>query len=62
MTPVLDCLTNGCQLLNLSTQLDNTNLGQLITKQCVILFSLLCEKVALAIKEKTNKTWSGQNI
>ncbi len=32
--------SNSCQLLNLSTQLDNTNLGQPITKQCLILFSL----------------------
>ncbi len=38
------------QLLNLSTQLDNTNLGQPITKQCLILFSLGCKKFALAIK------------
>ncbi len=35
-----------------STQLDNTNLGQPITKQCLILFSLWCKKVTLAIKEK----------
>ncbi len=28
------------QLLNLSTQLDNTNLGQTFTKQCLILFSM----------------------
>ncbi len=41
------------QLLNLSTQLDNTNLGQPITKQCLILFSLWCKKVALAIKKNT---------
>ncbi len=42
------------QLLNLSTQLDNhkTNLGQPITKQCLILFSLWCKKVALAIKKQ----------
>ncbi len=34
------------QLLNLSTQLDNnTNLGQPITKQCFILFSLWCKKL-----------------
>ncbi len=39
------------QLLNLSTQLDNTNLDQ-VTKQCLILFSLWCKKFALAIKEK----------
>ncbi len=38
------------QLLSLDTQLDNTNLG--ITKQCFILFSRWCKKVALAIKEK----------
>ncbi len=43
------------QLLNLSTQLDNTNLGQPITKQCLILFSLCCKKVALAMKEKALK-------
>ncbi len=43
------------QLLNLSTQLDNTNLGQPITKQCLILFSLRSKKVALAIKKKTLK-------
>ncbi len=48
-----------CQLFNLSTQLDSTNLGQLIAKQCLILFSLWCKKVALAIKEKT---WSDQNV
>ncbi len=42
------------QLLNLSTQLDNTNLGQPITKQCLILFSLWCKKFALAIKGKKN--------
>ncbi len=46
------------QLLNLSTQLDYTNLGQPITKQCLILFSLWCKKIALVIKEKTLK----QNI
>ncbi len=40
------------QLLNLSTQLDNTNLGQPITKKCLIVFSLWCEKITLAIKEK----------
>ncbi len=40
------------QLLNLSTQLDNTNLGWPFTKQCLILFSLWCKKIALAIKEK----------
>ncbi len=46
------------QLLNLSSQLDNINLAQLITKQCLILFSLWYKKFALAMKEKTkqNKT------
>ncbi len=49
------------QSLNLSTLWDNTNLGQPITKQCFILFSLWCKKVALAIKEKhLSKTWSSQ--
>ncbi len=38
---------------NLSTQLNNTNLGQPITKQCFILFTLWCKKVALAIQENT---------
>ncbi len=38
------------QLLNLSTRLDNSNVGQPITKQCFILFSLWCKKVLLAIK------------
>ncbi len=41
------------KLLNISTQLDNTNLGQPITKQCFILFSLWCKKFVLAIKEIT---------
>ncbi len=41
--------TKIIQLWNLSTQSDNTNLGQPITKQCLILFSLWCKKVALAI-------------
>ncbi len=35
------------QLLNLSTKLDKTNLGQPIFKQCLILFSLWCKKLAL---------------
>ncbi len=39
-------------MLSLTTQLDNTNLAQPITKQCLILFSLWCKKVTLAIKEK----------
>ncbi len=43
------------QLLNLSTQLDNTNLGQPITKQCLILFCMWRKKVALTIKEKARK-------
>ncbi len=42
------------QMLNLSTQLDN-NLGQPITKQWLILFSLWCKKFAIAINEKTLK-------
>ncbi len=37
------------QMLNLRTQLDNYNLGQPITKQCSILFSLWCKKFAIAI-------------
>ncbi len=45
----------SCRMLNASTQLDNTNLAQPVTKQCFILFSLWCENVALAIKEKTLK-------
>ncbi len=45
----------SCQMLNLNTQLDNTNLGQPITKQCLILFCLWCKKFKLAIKEKTLK-------
>ncbi len=54
---------NSCQVLNLSTQLDKTTLGQPITKQCFILFSLWCKKFALAIKEKKHlsKTWLGLN-
>ncbi len=43
------------QLLNLRTQLDNINLAQLVTNQCLILFSLWCKNVALAIEEKTLK-------
>jgi len=43
---------NTCQLLNLSTQLDHTVLGQQIIKQCLILFNLWYKKVTLAIKEK----------
>jgi len=31
---------NSCQLLNLSTQLDNAILGQPITKQRLLLFNL----------------------
>ncbi len=54
---------NSCQLLNLSTQLDNTKLAQPITKQCFILFSLWCKKLTLAIKEKTlKKTCSAQSV
>jgi len=52
-----DCLTNElgwiCQLLNLSSQLDNSNWR--ITKKCFVLFSLWCKKVTLVIKEKTLK-------
>ncbi len=44
---------NGCQLLNLSTQLDNTNLGRPIIKQCLILFSLW-------FKEKNTSAKHGQ--
>ncbi len=44
---------NSCQLLHLSTQLDNTKLGQPITKQCLIVFSLWCKNVTLAVQEKT---------
>uniref|UniRef100_A0A8C1W1R6 SET domain and mariner transposase fusion gene n=1 Tax=Cyprinus carpio TaxID=7962 RepID=A0A8C1W1R6_CYPCA len=47
---------NRCQLLITSTQLDNTNLGQTIAKQCLNLFSLWCKKVALAMKEKHLKS------
>ncbi len=36
---------NSCQLLHLNTQLDKTNLGQPITKQYLILFSLWCKKL-----------------
>ncbi len=36
------------QLLNLSTQLDNTNLGQPITKQCLSLLSLWCKKFTIS--------------
>ncbi len=43
----------NCQLLNLSTQLDNTNLDQPVTKQCYILFTVWCKKVALEINVKT---------
>ncbi len=51
------------QLLNWSTQLDNANLAQPITKQCFVLFSLWCKKIALAIKEKhSSKTWSAQRV
>jgi len=52
---------NSCQLFNWSTQLNNTNLDQPITKRWLIWFSLWCEKVALAIKEEyLSKTWSGR--
>ncbi len=46
--------TKIIKMLNLSTQLDNTNLPQPITKQCLLMVSLWCQKkVALVIKEKT---------
>jgi len=45
-------LLNICQLLNLTTQLDNTSLAQPVTKQCFMLFRV-CVKRALAIKENT---------
>ncbi len=48
---------NSCQLLNLSTQLDNTNLGQPVTKQCLILFNLWCKKVALDKKHSGQSVW-----
>ncbi len=51
----LSWIAVSCQLFNLSTQLDNTNLGHPITKQYLILFSLWCKKVALAFKEKPLK-------
>ncbi len=47
--------TKHYSLLNLSKQLDNTNSGQPINKQCFILFSLWCKKFALAVKEKTRQ-------
>ncbi len=50
--------TEIIQLLNLSTQLDNTSIGQPITKQCLLLFSLWCKKVALAIKKKHLSTYT----
>ncbi len=37
-----------CQLLNISTQLDNTNLGQSIAEQYLVLFSLWCKTVTRA--------------
>ncbi len=43
---------NSCQLLDLSTQLDKTNLAP-INKQCLIMFRLCCKKLVLAIKENT---------
>ncbi len=48
---------NSCQLLHLSTQLDNTKLGQPVTKQCLILFSLWCKNVTLAVQEKNTFYW-----
>jgi len=44
-------MLNICQLLNLTTQLQYTSLGQPITKQLLILLSLWCKKFALAIQE-----------
>ncbi len=47
------------QLLNVSTQLNNTSLGQPISKTCLIQFSQWCKKLALVIK---SKTCSGQSV
>ncbi len=55
--------TKIIQLLNLSTQLDDTNLGQQITKQCLILFSLWCKCLHYQLKKKhLSKIWSGQSV
>jgi len=35
----------SCQLLNITTQLENTNLGQPTTKKCLNLFSLWCKRL-----------------
>ncbi len=43
--------TKIIQLLNLSTQLDNTNLSQPIAKQCLILFSLWCKVCIKTLKQ-----------
>jgi len=45
-------MLNIYQLLNLTTQLDNTSLAQPVTKQCFMLFSLSVKR-ALAIIENT---------
>ncbi len=47
--------TTNYSAIKFSIQLDNTNLGQLITKQCLILLSLWFQKVALSIKDKKVK-------
>ncbi len=51
LRPRLRVLVPPC-CVHRDTQLDNTNLDQPITKQCLILFRLWCKKVVLAIKEK----------
>ncbi len=52
----------SCHLLNLCKQLDNANLGQPITKQCFILFSMWCQIVALTIKEKRVTPPQNENV
>jgi len=44
-------MLNICQMLNLTTHLDNTSLAHPVTKQCFMLVSV-CVKRALAITEK----------
>jgi len=46
-------MLNICQLLNLTTQLDNSSLVT-ITKQRLILFSLWCKNVTLAKHGQAN--------